>query len=136
MKLKDRLAELRAEHNVTLRELRDRIAERTGERVSISYLSELERTDTIPPLDTLARVARGYDLSLPDLLGPVEFYEGKTDAQYPTGLRSLIAKSEITDEWAATLGRIEFRGQRPRSEDEWRAIYSMLKAFIEPKLKE
>ncbi len=136
MRLRDRLAELRRESGLTLRELRDRIEQHTGDRLSISYLSELERADTTPPLDTLARIAQGYDISLRDLLGPVDVLESRTNAQYPAALRSLLETGEIDDEWAATLARIEFRGQRPRTEDEWRAIHAMLRAFIGTSKKE
>lgn len=136
MKLKERLAELRREHGFTLRELRDRIAQRTNEHLSISYLSELERIDATPSVETLARVARGYDLSLQDLLAPVDFFAGESAGQYPQGLRALREQDAISEEWAATLARIEFRGHRPETEDEWRAIHAMLKVFIEPKLKE
>jgi len=38
----------------------------------------------------------------------------------------------VTPEWAGALARIEFRGQRPRSEDEWQAIYGLLKVFLDP----
>lgn len=135
MKLKDRLAELRREHSFTLRDLRDRIEEQSGAKLSISYLSELERNDTMPSVEILARIAKGYGVSLQDVLGPVDFFEEATDAQYPESLRTLAVKQSIDPEWLATLARIEFRGQRPQTEAEWLAIYSMLKAFIEPKLK-
>lgn len=136
MELKHRLAELRRERRMTLRELRERISERTGTKLSISYLSELERLDTVPSVETLARVAAGYDLSLYDLLAPVDspllFSGGTTDAQYPAALRALIERGQIDEEWARTLARIEFRGRRPDSEAKWLAIYSTLNAFIGP----
>ncbi len=135
MKLNERLAELRREASLTLRELRDRIESRTGERLSVSYLSELERTDNIPPLDTLARLAHGYDLTLADLLAPVDFFDERTEASYPKSLREFIAQHQLDSEWAAVLSRIEFRGQRPDSDSEWQAIHAMLRAFLEPKAR-
>jgi len=142
MQLKDRLGELRRERGLTLRALRERVLERTGAVLSISYLSELERTDALPSLETLARLARAYDLSPQDLLAPVDLPAGDpargdagggdTLAQYPPGLRALIVQGTVTPEWAGALARIEFRGQRPRSEDEWQAIYGLLKAFLDP----
>lgn len=133
MKLNQRLAELRREEGLTLRELRERIEQRAGERLSVSYLSELERTDNIPPLETLARLAQGYDLTLADLLDPVDLFDQRTEASYPKSLRGFIADHELDSEWAAALSRIEFRGQRPDSDSEWQAIYGMLRAFLEPK---
>jgi XRE family transcriptional regulator, regulator of sulfur utilization len=130
MRLNDRLRELRKERGLTLRELRDRIEERTGGKLSISYLSELERTDATPSVETLARVAGGYGISVQDLLAPVEFFTVDSEARYPDVLVALKDGGKIEEEWLDTLARIEFRGQRPQSADEWLAIYSMLRAFI------
>jgi len=143
MQLRDRLVELRRERGLTLRALRERVLARTGAVLSISYLSELERTDALPSLETLARLARAYDISPQDLLAPVDLPAGDMTrgratgagdalAQYPPGLRALIARGTVTPEWAGALARIEFRGQRPRTEDEWQAIYGLLKAFLDP----
>jgi len=145
MHLRDRLAELRRERGWTLRALRQRVQDLTGATLSISYLSELERTDALPSLEMLARLARAYDISPQDLLAPVDLpggdlasglgaEKGEKDAlaQYPPGLRALIVRGLVTPEWAGTLARIEFRGQRPHTEDEWQAIYGLLKAFLDP----
>lgn len=135
MKLQERLAELRRDEGLTLRELRERIEQNSGERLSVSYLSELERTENIPPLETLARVAQGYGMTLADLLDPVDLFEERTEASYPKSLRDFITRHHLDPEWAAALSRIEFRGQRPDSDSEWQAIYGMLRAFLEPKAK-
>jgi len=146
MRLKDRLAELRQDRGWTLRALRAHVLELTGANLSISYLSELERTDALPSLETLARLAAAYGISPQDLLAPVDLPagdhmpgggeagggDGDALAQYPPGLRALIARGLVTPEWAGSLARIEFRGQRPRTEDEWQAIYGLLKAFLDP----
>ncbi len=134
MKLKDRLAELRRERGLTLRQLREQIEQRSGEQLSISYLSELERVDTTPSMDTLTRIARGYDLSLPDLLAPVEFFDEPTDARYPASLRAFAQDRHLSPEWVETLARVEHRGKRPDSEVEWDAIYTLLRAFLDPDL--
>ncbi len=140
MKLRERLAELRREHGLTLRALRECIEERTGERLSISYLSELERTDAFPSVETLARLARAYNLSLQQLVAPVDFFDEAPDGPgqavpVPAGLRALLEQGRIEADWLATLARIEFRGRRPETEDEWLAVYAVLKALIEPKLR-
>lgn len=140
MQLRDRLAELRRELRLTLRQLRDRIEERTGERLSISYLSELERDNAFPSVETLARVARGYDLTLQQLLAPVEILDDPaipttSEAGYPAGLRALRAQGRIDDDWAAALARIEFRGRRPETEAEWLAIHGVLRALLDPEAR-
>ncbi len=138
MKLRERLAGLRRERGWTLRELRERIEERTGERTSISYLSEVERADGYPSVETLARLARAYDLTLQQLLAPVEILGSDADGEdhYPRALRLLREQHRIDPEWASTLERIEFRGRRLETEDEWLAIYAILKALLEPKLRD
>ena len=130
MDLKSRLAELRRDEGLTLRELRDRIRERTGDAVSIGYLSELERVDSVPSVDVLAKIAVGYGISVGELLRPVDFFDAPDAVRYPKPLTRLVESGELSAEWAATLGRIEFRGRRPQSEDDWMAVYSVLKALI------
>jgi transcriptional regulator with XRE-family HTH domain len=134
VKLKERLAELRRERGLTLRQLRNDIEERTGDRLSISYLSELERTDGVPSVETLARISAGYGLSLYDLLAPVDSpvdFSGRgSGARYPKALQALKERGELDEEWLETLSRIEYRGRRPRTEEEWLAIHAMLRAFI------
>ncbi len=132
MKLKDRLSELRKENGLTLREVRDLVQKRTGEKLSVSYLSELERTETIPSVETLLRLCKAYDLTLNDLLAPVDFFGKVGESRYPKELRDLTVERRIPEDWAETLSRIEFRGRRPSNQDEWLAIYSVLKAFMEP----
>lgn len=135
MKLSDRLAELRRERGLTLRDLRELVEQRTGEKLSISYLSELERTDTLPSIEILIRLARAYDMTTSDLLAPVDFFEESTDAQYPEGLRLLAERERLGPEWLATLSRIEYRGHRPETLAEWQAIYGVLKLSMESKSK-
>jgi len=134
MKLNDRLAELRRERELTLRDLRERVEERTGEKLSISYLSELERTETMPSIEILVRLARAYDMTANDLLAPVDFFEQSSDARYPESLRQFAKHENIGPEWLETLSRIEYRGHRPETLAEWQAIYGVLKLSMEPKV--
>lgn len=131
VKLKDRLAELRRQRGLTLRELRERIEQQADAQLSISYLSELERVDTMPSIEILLRIAQGYGISLHDLLAPVDFFETATEAQYPESLREFAREEDLSPEWVEALSRIEFRGQRPESVSQWRAIYSVLKLSME-----
>ena len=130
MKLNERLRELRRERGLTLRELSEAIEKRTGERLSVSYLSELERKDAVPSVETLARIAGGYGVSLPEILAPVDFYGGEIGSPYSKGLLQFKESRQLEDDWVETLARIEFRGRRPDTEDEWEAIYGVLRALI------
>jgi transcriptional regulator with XRE-family HTH domain len=76
MKLRERLASLRRQRGLTLREVSDRVQALTGEKVSLPWLSELEHHDKLPSLEVLIRLARVYDLSVQALLAPVYFEDG------------------------------------------------------------
>lgn len=135
MKLSERLAELRKACGYTLRELRDQIEQRTGERMSVSYLSELERLDMRPSVDVLTRMAAGYDISLQDLLAPVDFKEGVPEADYPPSLTKFVADRQLDSSWLDALSRIEYRGQRPDTPEDWETLYVVLRKIIAPKIE-
>lgn len=134
MELRERLASLRKMRGYTLRELRDRIELNTGERMSVSYLSELERLPTTPSVEALTRIASGYDLPLQELLAPIAFGQAEVRTAYPSGLEAFVTERGLEPAWLETLSRIEFRGKRPESAMEWEAIYGVLKLTIEPKI--
>lgn len=129
MTLAERLRELRAQQGWRLKDL----SEKSG--LSVPYLSDLERGRTNPSLDTLQTLAGSYNLSVNDLLAPVDFYGERTEASLPKGLADLIADpqlgAEITPEWQRTLARIELRGKRPESKRDWYEIYLHLKRVLE-----
>lgn len=129
MTLAERLRELRGQQNWRLKDL----ADKSG--LSVPYLSDLERGRTNPSLDTLQTLANSYDVSVNDLLAPVDFYGDRTEASLPKGLAELIADptlgAEITPEWQRTLARIELRGKRPESKRDWYEIYLHLKRVLE-----
>jgi transcriptional regulator with XRE-family HTH domain len=64
MTLGERLKQLRGDN------LQRTIADATG--LSISYLSDMERDRTEPPLRTLAKLARAFNTNVPALLAPVD----------------------------------------------------------------
>lgn len=134
MKLGQRLREVRTEQGLTLRQLRDGLEETTGEKVSISYLSELEREQATPSIATVTNIARVFGMSTRDLLAPVDVYdERESDAQFTASLQKYAKSRGLSREWVETLAGIQHRGKRPETDLEWEAVYSMLKAFLEPK---
>lgn len=124
MELKDRLATLRRSRGYSLRELRERIEKQTGEKMAVSYLSSLERLGGSPTMEALTRIAAGYDMSVKDLLEPVEGYGSPS---YPQTLVDFARDRDLDDDWIETLARIQYRGNRPDSPEEWEAIYGVLK---------
>jgi XRE family transcriptional regulator, regulator of sulfur utilization len=114
MKLHERLRELRQERGQRLKD----VSEIAG--ISIPYLSDLERGRTNPSLETLQTLANAY---------------GITTSALPKGLAELIADpalgKDLTADWIASLSRIELRGKRPQSKEDWYDIYRNLKRILD-----
>jgi transcriptional regulator with XRE-family HTH domain len=128
MKLKNRLREIRRQHGVTLLQVAD------ATKLSVSYLSDLERGRTNPSLETLERLAAFYKVSMVDLLAGVDGWGTQSRESLAPGLLSLVEKSVISEEIARDLNRIELRGERPRTEEEWHELYLYLKLIMKPYL--
>ena len=129
MKLHDRLRELRTSRKFTLKDL----AERSG--LSVSYLSDIERGRTVPTINSLEAMASAFGISVVDFLIGTDFAGVKTEASLPDGLKALLEDpnygKEINDEWIETLSKIQLRGKRPQSKDEWLELYLHLRRILE-----
>jgi XRE family transcriptional regulator, regulator of sulfur utilization len=129
MKLHERLRELRQERGQRLKD----VSEIAG--ISIPYLSDLERGRTNPSLETLQTLAGAYNISVHDLLVSVEFYGEVSQQSLPKGLADLISDpvlgQHITPDWVSSLSRIELRGKRPQTKEDWYDIFRNLKRILE-----
>jgi len=129
MKLHARLKEVRMSHDLTLKAL----AERTG--LSVSYLSDIERGRTTPSLSTLEALATSLEMTVIDFLTGVDFAGETTSASLPPGLAELLEdeeyRSEITPEWVDMLSKIQLRGKRPHTKEDWLILYLQLKRILE-----
>ncbi|NJK46255.1 MAG: helix-turn-helix domain-containing protein [Pleurocapsa sp. SU_196_0] len=129
MKLHERLRELRQERGQRLKD----VSEIAG--ISIPYLSDLERGRTNPSLETLQTLAGAYGISVHDLLVSVEFYGEVSQQSLPKGLADLISDpvlgQQITPDWISSLSRIELRGKRPQTKEDWYDIFRNLKRILE-----
>jgi XRE family transcriptional regulator, regulator of sulfur utilization len=129
MKLHERLKELRNERQLTLKEL----AERT--ELSVSYLSDIERGRTVPTLATLETLANALAVTVIDFLSGVDFAGQVTDASLPPGLVALMHDptygEQLTPEWIETLSKIQMRGKRPETKDDWLMLFLQLKRILE-----
>ncbi len=126
MELKDRLAGLRSERGYSLRELRSRIEDASGQNIAVSYLSSLERVGGSPSLETLSAIATGYQMSLQELLQPVSFGADTDSDNLPEGLAQLQSEAGLDAQWIERLRRIPFRSSSTASIHDWRMIYSLL----------
>lgn len=129
MKLRDRLGELRRSRGYSLRELRERIERETGEVMAISYLSALERVERAPSLEALSRIASGYGITLQELLDPVEIWGSSQESQYSPTFDAFAAKQNLDSSEKEELWRIQFRGARPETEEEWQLLFAALNTF-------
>ncbi len=129
MRLKDRVRELRTGQNLTLRNL----AEATG--LSVSYLSDVERGRTNPSLKTVDLLADALGVSVNSLLTGVEFMEKPSEEDLPPGLRDLVNDEEyedkITSDWVELLNKIQMRGKRPQTKQDWLELYLHLRRVLE-----
>jgi XRE family transcriptional regulator, regulator of sulfur utilization len=128
MKLEERFRELRIQKELTLKDLA------TMTELSVSYLSDIERGRTTPSLNTLEILAQAFKLTVADLLSGVDFAGDFTGAGLPEGLRELLNSSEFKDEidkeWVTLLSRIELRGARPQSKQDWLELYLHLRRIL------
>ena len=130
MQLKDRLREIRRKHGVTLLQVAEAV------KLSVSYLSDLERGRAKPSLDTLERLADYYKMSVTDVMSGIEGWGTHSTESLAPGILALLNKQEIDERTAQDLNRIELRGKRPQTEEEWRLLYLNLKQIMKPYLKE
>lgn len=110
------------------------LAERVG--ISKGYISQLENGTggANPTLDVLKRIADALDVTLADLVGSprAQSREPLPDS-LPEGLKQLITelKSQGEPLEPATvrwLANANFRGQRPKSKDDFRMLLHVLRA--------
>lgn len=148
MNISERFRELRKQSNMTLKELRNKLSEKFGEKdaLSIPYLSEVERGISTPSIKTLEKIAYAFDVSLYDFLSGVEWEKQDIDEK----IKSLPPKSQsafseflemiknlegasLDEYWTNTLLKIEYRGKQPETKMGWYDIYRALKNSLNDK---
>lgn len=128
MRFKDRVRELRSLRNLTLKQL----SEKTG--LSVSYLSDVERGNTNPSLNTIEVIAQALEISVQQLITGVELAEELDVNTLPEGLREFIEDEryvhQLNDDWISLLNQIQMRGRRPKTKDDWLEVYLHLKRIL------
>ena len=128
MKLGERLRELRQGRDLTLLQLSQETS------LSVSYLSDMERGRTTPSLDTLEKIANFYQMPLGQLMASVDGWLSIPIHDIAPGLEELIQRGDIDLATAQDLSRIELRGKRPQTANEWRELYLHLQTLMRPYL--
>lgn len=126
MKLGERLRELRQLRGFTLLQLSQQT------ELSVSYLSDLERSRTNPSIDTLERIAGTYHILLGQLMAGVDGWQVSPQQTLAPGLQELVDKGTIDLATAQDLSRVELRGKRPQDATEWLELYYHLRTLMRP----
>ncbi|MDP3951934.1 helix-turn-helix domain-containing protein [Microbacterium sp.] len=114
-----RIKELRTQQQLSLSEL----AERAG--VSKSYLSTVESgTGRRPGVAVLHKVAVALGVTLADLLERTIKAAPTTDI--PDSLRTFAEERDLPEADVQMLAGIKFRGEAPRTKDNWQFIYNAI----------
>lgn len=125
MSLGDRIKLRREEKGIAAIELARRA------EVSKGYISEIESGGAPRPSGAvLFRIATALGTSIADLLekeiAPV------TPTTIPGDLRRFADGENLPEGDVLMLAQIKFRGEQPRTEDDWRYLYESIKRSITP----
>jgi len=125
--LGSRIRELRGQRDMTLKELS------ATAKVSVSHLSEIERSRTQPTADKLARIAASLGVSVTAITGGIE-EASDNQLGMPAGLEELQADpalgAGLDGEWVRLLSAISLHGRRPRSKSDFLTLYLILQLYF------
>jgi transcriptional regulator with XRE-family HTH domain len=101
--------------------------------IAPSYLSELETKEgACPSAIVLYRIGVALDASVPALLGMPELPAPPPDGRgIPPTLQRARAVYRMADDEVALLRGLEYRGQRPRTEEDWFFLLCAIKRAVE-----
>ncbi len=125
MELGERLRSIRKEKNLTLKDLSE-LAE-----LSVPYLSDMERGEVNPSIESLKKVANAFKMTVRDLFTGVEKLGESRPEPYPKGFKEFLDdpefSEEIDDEWKGFLIEMNFRGEQPTTKREWIELHLNLR---------
>lgn len=104
------------------------LAEKSG--VPKAYISDLENgTGGKPNVQYLYQIATALGVTIDFLIqGASDERESKESEDFlPPGLREFADERALTADEVSMLAGLNFRGNRPRDRDSWRAIYEVIK---------
>lgn len=121
-----RIKRRREELQISLNQL----SEKSG--VAKGWLWELENEkrdkDVRPSADTVFKIAEALGTSAADLLG--KKIRQTTTHDIPNTLKLFAQDYDLTDADVEMLARIEFRGEKPETKDDWQYIYESIRRTI------
>jgi transcriptional regulator with XRE-family HTH domain len=121
-----RIKQRREELQISLTQL----SEKAG--VAKGYIWELENEnsdkDVRPSADTVFKIAEALGTSAADLLG--KKIQQTSTPDIPDTLRQFAEAQDLTEADVEMLARIEFRGEKPETKDDWQYIYESIRRTI------
>ena len=125
MELGERLRSLRKEKNLTLKDLSELA------NLSVPYLSDMEREEVNPSIESLQKVADAFNMTVRELFSGVEKLGESRPTSYPKGFKEFLDEpefsEEIDDEWKNFLMEMNFRGEQPTTKREWIELHLNLR---------
>jgi transcriptional regulator with XRE-family HTH domain len=106
------------------------VAKQTG--LSVSFLSDLERGQTRPSLETLEKLSSFYKVSINELLVTIEKDRSASqDKVLPNSLQDLLKEIKIEPDILDLMLTVEQRSKNQRaSKEDWRKYYYSLKMLL------
>ena len=114
-----RIRRLREERGWSLTEL----AERAG--ISRSYLYQIERGESTPTQEKIDQLAKALGAL------PSELFGEAPSIDIPDSLHAFAEQAGLGSAEVHMLAQIQYRGRRPNTQEEWRAIYSVIRGMLD-----
>ena len=126
MALADQIQRRRLEKKLSLTELANLA------QVSKGYLSQLENNPDgpRPSADILYRIAFALETTVGELLEKRSPNMSDQPAPIPPGLREFAAHSHLGQDEIQMLAQIKYKGDQPKTADDWRFLYESIKRVI------
>ena len=100
------------------------LAKRSG--ISRSYLFQIEDGRSSPTEAKIQALADAFGVLQSELLG-----EQSGEVNIPESLREFAEKENLGSAEIRMLAQIEYRGNKPASAAEWKAIFAVIRAIVE-----
>ncbi|MBZ0299978.1 MAG: helix-turn-helix domain-containing protein [Anaerolineae bacterium] len=114
-----KIRKLREESRLSLTEL----SQRSG--VSRGYLHLIEKGESSPTQEKLLAIAGALGVSVSELMGASDL------PAVPESLKEFADEKGLPVGDIIMLSRINYRGQRPKTKEEWKLLYNVIKGIID-----
>lgn len=116
-----RIRRLREKNGWSLSELANRA------NISRSYLAQVESGKSAPTEEKIIQLANALGARPSELLGE----QPSEPPAIPPSLNEFAKQANLGTADIYMLAQIEYRGKKPKTVEEWRAIYSIIKGMLD-----